>query len=178
MPEVGLLVRKHESPRTALFSPDMTEDCPIAKDKLSETKITEMAFCDGGSKRRHDTWDEGSCVNMDGEWTGKTIFVMKSAIKEKRKKQDEIHAFLAGRSLADMSKSGKKKAVGKKNNYEMGTEETRRGIGKVAEKFMAVRPIEGDELKQLLNEGHKPISTQWIDIDKNLHLKRPLQRTR
>ena len=38
---------------------------------------------------------------------------------------------------------------------------------------MAVRPIEGDELKQLLNEGHKPISTQWIDTDKNLHLKRP-----
>ena len=57
----------------------------------------------------------------------------------------------------------------------MGTEETRRGIGKVAEKFMAVRPIEGDELKQLLNEGHKPISTQWIDTDKNLHLKRPGQ---
>ena len=61
LPKVGLLVRKHESPRTALFSPDLTEDCPIAKDNLSEIKITEMAFCDGGNKRRHDTWDEGSC---------------------------------------------------------------------------------------------------------------------
>ena len=28
LPEVGLLVRKHEPPRTALFSPDMMEDCP------------------------------------------------------------------------------------------------------------------------------------------------------
>ena len=30
LPEVGLLVRKHKSPRTALLSPDMMEDCPIA----------------------------------------------------------------------------------------------------------------------------------------------------
>ena len=117
LPEVGLLVRKHESPRTVLFSPDMTEDCPITKDKLSETRITEMAVCDGGNKKRHDTWDERSCVNMDGEWTGKTIFVLKSTVKEKRKEQDEVHAFLAERSLADMSKSGKKKAVGKQFNY-------------------------------------------------------------
>ena len=122
---------------------------------------------------------------MDGEWTGKTIFVLKSTVKEKRKEQYEVHAFLAERSLADMSKSGKKKAVGKQFNYEMETEETRKGIDgsrrdewEKWQKFMAVRPIEGDELKQLLNEGHKPISTQWIDIDKNLHLKRPLQRTR
>ena len=97
-------------------------------DKLSETRITEMAFCDGGNKRRHETWDEGSCVNMDGEWTGKTIFVLKSTVKEKRKEQDEVRAFLAERSLADMSKSGKKKAVGKQFNYEMETEETRKGI--------------------------------------------------
>ena len=106
----------------------MMEDCPIAKDKLSETRITEMAFCDGGNKRRHDTWDEGSCVNMDGEWTGKTIFVLKSTVKEKRKEQDEVHAFLAERSLAHMSKSGKKKAVGKQFNYEMEADETRKGI--------------------------------------------------
>ena len=182
LPEVGLLVRKHESPRTALFSPDMTEDCPIAKDKLSEARITEMAFCDGGNKRRHDTWDEGSCMNMDGEWTGKTICVLKSTVKEKRKEQDEVHACLAERSLADMSKSGKKKAVGKQVNYEIETEETRKGIDgsrrdewEKWQKFMAVRPTEGDELKQLLNEGHKPIGTQWIDTDKNLHLKRPGQ---
>ena len=86
--EAGLLVRKHESPRTKLFSPDMTEDCPIAKDKLSETRTTEMAFCDGGNKRRHDTWDEGSCLNMDGEWTGKTIFVLKNTIKETLRKAE------------------------------------------------------------------------------------------
>ena len=85
LPEVGLLVRKHESPRTALFSPDMTDDCPIAKEELSETRITEMAFYNGGNKRRHDTWNEGSCVNMDREWTGKTFFVFKYTAKEKQK---------------------------------------------------------------------------------------------
>ena len=40
LPEVGLLVSKHESPRTALFSPDMTDDCPIAKEERPETRIT------------------------------------------------------------------------------------------------------------------------------------------
>ena len=182
IPEVGLLVRKHESPRTALFSPDMTEDCPIPKEELSETRITEMAFCDGGNKRRHDTWDEGSCVNMDGEWTGKTIFILKSTVQERQKENHEVHAFLAERSFADTSKSGKKKATGKQFNYELETEETRKGIDgsrrdewEKWQKFMAVKPIEGNELKQLLDEGHKPISTQWIDTDKNLHLKRPGQ---
>ena len=81
-----------------------------------------------------------------------------------------------------MSKSGQKKAVGKQFSYEMETEETRKGIdgSKKGEwekwqKFMAGRPVEGDEPKQLLNEGQKPISTQWIDTDKHLHLKRPGQ---
>ena len=182
LPEVGLLVRKHESPRTALFSPDMTDDCPITKEELSETRITEMTFHKGGNKRRHDAWNEGSCVSTDGEWTGKTIFVLKCTIKEKQKEKEEIHVFLAARSMADMSKSGKKKAVGKQFNYEIETEETRKGIEGTRKdewekrrKFMAVRPVEGDELKQLLNEGHKPISTQWIDTDKKKHLKRPGQ---
>ena len=87
-------------------------------------------------------------MNMDGEWTGKTIFVLKITAKEKRKEQDEVHAFLAERSLADMSKGGKKKAVGKQFNYEMETEETRKGIDRSRkdeleewQKFMAVRPI-------------------------------------
>ena len=113
-------------------------------------------------------------MSIDVEWTGKTIFVLKCTVKEKQKEKEEIHAFLAERSMADMSKTGKKKAVGKQFNYEMETEETRKGIDgsrkddwEKWQKFMAVRPVEGDELKQLLNEGHKPISTQWIDTDNN-----------
>ena len=37
---------------------------------------------------------------------------------------------------------------------------------------MAVRPIERAEAEALIREGHPAIDTQWIDTDKNLHLKR------
>ena len=70
LPEHGLLIRKHETPRTALFCPDSVK-CPVETEQLSNIRITEMALDHGGFKRKHDTWEEGSCVNMDSEWTGK-----------------------------------------------------------------------------------------------------------
>lgn len=30
----------------------------------------------------------------------------------------------------------------------------------------------GAELKRLLDEGHIPVPTRWVDTDKNLHLVR------
>lgn len=39
-------------------------------------------------------------------------------------------------------------------------------------RFVAVRPVEDKELRQLLQEGHTPIDIQWIGTDKNLHRKR------
>ena len=172
LPEHGLLIRKHETPRTALFCPDSVS--------ILLKWNTEMALDHGGFKRKHDTWDEGSCENMDSEWTGKTIFVVKSAVTKQVKTKEQTHAFLAERSMVDLSKSGKKKATGKQFNYEKEDETTRKGIDEARraewlkwEKFMAVRPIEGEGLQQLLREGYTPIGTQWIDTDKHLHLKRP-----
>ena len=109
----------------------------------------------------------------------KTIFVLKSTVTKQVKTKEQTHAFLAERSMIDLSKSGKK-ATGKQFNYEKEDETTRKGIDEARraewlkwEKFMAVRPIEGEELQQLLREGYTPIGTQWIDTDKHLHLKRP-----
>ena len=33
--------------------------------------------------------------------------------------------------------------------------------------------VQGDTLQELMDEGHKPIPTQWIETDQNEHLKRP-----
>ena len=41
--------------------------------------------------------------------------------------------------------------------------------------FHAGVPIEDAMLKELLDEGHVPIPTQWIETDKKAHLKRPGQ---
>ena len=38
--------------------------------------------------------------------------------------------------------------------------------------FVAGRPIRGQELKKLLDEGHVPIPTRWVDTDKNSYMKR------
>ena len=38
--------------------------------------------------------------------------------------------------------------------------------------FNAVYPVSGPELEQLLDQGHKPIPLQWVDIDKNEHKRR------
>ena len=33
--------------------------------------------------------------------------------------------------------------------------------------------VQGDTLRELMDEGHRPIPTQWIETDQNEHLKRP-----
>ena len=36
----------------------------------------------------------------------------------------------------------------------------------------AAQPIEGDDLKQLLDEGRRALPLQWVDVDKNEHKRR------
>ena len=38
--------------------------------------------------------------------------------------------------------------------------------------LVAGRPCGADELKRLLDEGHVPIPTRWVDTDRNSHLRR------
>ena len=37
---------------------------------------------------------------------------------------------------------------------------------------MVVR-VDGEVLDELINEGHKPVPMQWIEVEKNQHLMRP-----
>ena len=65
--EHGLLIRKHETPRAALFSPDSIE-CPLDKSHLSNIRTTEMAMVGGGFKRNHDTWGGGCQRGQSMGW--------------------------------------------------------------------------------------------------------------
>ena len=38
--------------------------------------------------------------------------------------------------------------------------------------FNAVYPVSGPDMEQLLDQGHKPIPLQWVDIDKNEQKRR------
>ena len=73
----------------------------------------------------------------------------------------------------------KKEARGKTLNYEKEDKETREflDVSRRTEwekwkKFVAGRPCSGEELKKLLEQGHVPIPTRWVDVDKAAHKRR------
>ena len=77
------------------------------------------------------------------------------------------------------AKNQKKEARGKTMNYERENEEVREGLDvsretewKKWKEFVAGRPCGGKELKQLIDEGHVPIPTRWVDTDHNSHQRR------
>jgi hypothetical protein len=79
-----------------------------------------------------------------------------------------------------VTKNDKKEARGKTLNYEREGKELREGLDisrrtewEKWKKFTAGRPCKGSELQQLLDQGHKPIPTRWVDVDKASHKRRP-----
>ena len=190
--KLGMIIRFHNSPRIALFNIDDVKDCPVTKEQVTKGRITEVVYQNGSENIIQDTWDDSFGTKMLGkEWTGKTVFFLKNsqAVKKgKRKVNEELEEFTKERFDAfnadgQMSKNAKKKARGKVFDYQNEDQETRDGLDKsrMTEwnkwmKFMAVQIVSGTALAKLLKEGHKPIPTQWIDNDKNEHLKRPGQK--
>ena len=76
-------------------------------------------------------------------------------------------------------KNDKKEARGKTLNYEKEGKELREGLDisrrtewEKWKKFVAGRPCRGAELQQLLEQGHVPIPTRWVDVDKASHRRR------
>ena len=64
-------------------------------------------------------------------------------------------------------------------NYDRESKEVREGldISRNTEwdkwkQFVAGIPVRGKELQKMLDEGHKPVPTRWVDVDRNAHLRR------
>ena len=179
--KMGVLIREHKTPRVALFSPQDVADCPVTKDILTKGRITEVEFIEGKSTVMQDSWENDYGIKMlNREWTGKTIFLARGKPREEKPKLDEkVQAFIAARFDAVVSKNSKKKERGKVFDFDRCDEETKNGIigSRTTEwlkwkKFLAAQIVAGGELQELLKDGHKPVPTQWIDTDKNEHLKR------
>ena len=178
--KLGLVIREHKTPRTVLFSPSSLEDLPVERSRLSDVRITNVAHPSGKTVTIQDSWTDDQEKNLRKQWVGKTIFVLKSTIEEQVNTKKKVVSFFQDRQPAyDNSKSGKRKAAGKQFNYfrepewiRKGIDESRRAEWQKWSRFMAVRPIERAEAEALIREGHPAIDTQWIDTDKNLHLKR------
>ena len=59
--ETWVVVRIHDTPRTALFSPDPTDDCPVPKEKSSGVRVTNLTDRDGSTQTMQD------CFHSEGE---------------------------------------------------------------------------------------------------------------
>jgi len=91
-------------------------------------------------------------------------------------------AFIAERVAVPTgtNKNKRKQLAGKNLNYDAADKSTREGLDGSRRKewkkwmdFDAGVIIEKDTLRELMDEGHSLLPTQWIDTDQNEHLKRP-----
>ncbi len=72
------VIRVHVKPRRTLFTPDESDDLPIAIGRLSVTRRTAGVFADTGDpfEEVDDDWkpQEAAHRALRAEWTGKTYF--------------------------------------------------------------------------------------------------------
>jgi len=116
---------------------------------------------------------------------------LSSAAAADPEERDEFRAFVANRVitppgqewLAARRKYQSKKqreAAGKTLNFIKSSPEGQTGLLESRKKdwdkwkqFNAAKIVPGDELEELLKEGHVALPTQWIETDKNVHKRLP-----
>ena len=96
--------------------------------------------------------------------------------------RDETNALIAFYTDRGVGCKYRPKKKGKKSrniNFETSDQFTQSGLTESRKvdwakwkQYNAVYPVSGPELEQLLDQGHKPIPLQWVDIDKNEHKQR------
>ena len=131
----------------------------------------------------------------DLTWTGFSLFRVRSespldlpGFPELAPDTPEFRAFVAERFRPGSEQQAGKKP--RKMNYFKCEDHVKEGIKGARkeeweeyQRYNAAIPVQGEMLQQLLNEGNKPIPSQWIDVDKNEHQKgsedyRPKYRSR
>ena len=102
--------------------------------------------------------------------------------RQQDRERDETNALIAFYTDRGVGYKYRPKKKGKKSrniNFETSDQFTQSGLTESRKiewnkwkHFNAVYPVSGPELEQLLDQGHKPIPLQWVDIDKNEHKRR------
>ena len=102
--------------------------------------------------------------------------------RQQDRERDETNALIAFYTDRGVGYKYRPKKKGKKSkniNFETSDQFTQSGLTESRKvewnkwkHFNAEHPVSGPELEQLLDQGHKPIPLQWVDIDKNEHKRR------
>ncbi|CAE7312962.1 unnamed protein product, partial [Symbiodinium necroappetens] len=184
-------VRVHVAPRRYMYEPN-SDDFPGDLDKIRYTREGHRYFEDGSSDVVRDEWGlDPDASGSHGQGSVFSAFGVRALwICQGFPAPDtpEFRAFVAERSGPGSDQQAGKKPR-KMNDFKCedhvkeGIKGARKEEWEKYQRYNAAIPIQGEMLQQLLNEGHKPIPSQWIDVDKNEHQKgsedyRPKYRSR
>ena len=179
-----MIFRVHMMPRRHMYEP-VPHDFPGNLKEIGYTRETHRFFEDGLHDVVHDEWgmipEASEMTNL--AWTGFSLFRKRSDspldlsdMPKPPQDTPEYRAFIAERFGPGMEQQAGKKP--RKMNYHKCEDHVKEGINGARKdewekykRYNAAIPIQGEMLQKLLNEGHKPIPSQWIDVDKHEHQK-------
>ena len=123
--------------------------------------------------------DQGASITDHWNHSGAAELRFELVERQQDRERDETNALIAFYTDHGVGYKYRPKKKGKKSrniNFETSDQFTQSGLTESHKvewnkwkHFNAVYPASGPELEQLLDEGHKPIPLQWVDIDRNEH---------
>jgi hypothetical protein len=158
------------------LAPTESRDRTRSRTPTREDREIEKSLRDPQEKGLLETWQRTGT-------TGSGIQVLERKARPEQEFK-ALLAFFAERMPVPMSKgletkNDKKEKRGKTLNYDKENKEIREGLDisrreewEKWKKFTAGKPCKGKELQQLLYDGHVPIPTRWVDVDKASHKRR------
>ena len=164
--------RGNTPPKTRpLSSEELLNDAPIALRRRVEVPPQQLDLTPGELRA-----DQGASIT--DHWNHRSELVERQQDRER----DETNALIVFYTDHGVGYKYRPKKKGKKSkniNFETSDRFTQSGLTESRKvewnkwnNVNAVYPVSGPELEQLLDQGHKLIPLQWVDIDKNEHKRR------
>ena len=126
--------------------------------------------------------DQGASITDHWKRSGTAEPGFELVERQQDRERDEANALIAFYTDRGVGYKYRPKKKGKKSqniNFETSDQFTQSGLTESRKvewnkwkQFNAVYPVSGPELEQLLDQGHKPIPLQWVEIDKNERKRR------
>ena len=149
---------------------ELLNDGPIALRRRVEVPPQQLDLTPGELRA-----EQGASITDHWNHSGTAEPRFELVERQQDRERDETNALIAFYTDRGVSYKYRPKKKGKKSkniNFETSDQFTRKVEWNKWKHFNAVYPVSGPELEQLLDQGHKPIPLQWVDIDKNEHKRR------
>ena len=155
-------------------SEELLNDGPIALRRRVEASPQQLDLTPGELRA-----DQGASITDHWNHSGTDEPRFELVERQQDRERDETNALIAfytDRGVGYKYRPKKKGKNSKNINFETSDQFTQSGLTESRKVewnkwklFDAVYPVSGPELEQLLDQGHKPVPLQWVDIDVIVH---------